>query len=162
MDKIHRYRATVEWKGNLGQGTSDYKSYSRNHDVVVKGKPLIPGSADTSFRGDGARYTPEDMLVSSLSACHMLWYLHLCAVNGIIVLDYADEAEGEMQENADGSGQFVQVTLNPSVFVSDSSMIRKATALHADANRMCFIARSVNFPVNHNPKVVCSKKEYFG
>lgn len=158
MPRTHHYPVTLSWKGNLGEGTSDYKSYSRNHEIVIKGKPVLAGSSDGAFRGDTSRYTPEDMLVSSLAACHMLWYLHLCAVNNVVVLEYSDEAEGEMHENADGSGQFVNVILRPHVAVSEQSMIEKANSLHAEANRMCFIARSVNFPVHHRAKIVCHEK----
>lgn len=154
MERSHRYKTTINWKGNLGNGTRDYKSYSRNYDIHAEGKPLLAGSSDPSFRGDTARYSPEDLLVASLSGCHMLWYLHLCAVNGVIVVDYVDEAIGEMQENGDGSGEFKSVMLSPRVTVADDSMIDKAQALHAEANRMCFIARSVNFPVVHRPEVI--------
>jgi len=155
MTKLHHYTATISWKGNQGRGTLDYKSYSREHDITIKGKPPIPGSSDPSFRGDRSRYSPEDTLVSSLSACHMLWYLHLCAVNGVIVVGYIDHALGEMKENDDGSGQFTKVMLHPRVTVSDQKMVEKAKALHADANSMCFIARSVNFPVHHVPEILC-------
>jgi len=158
MARSHQYRTSLLWTGNLGQGTSDYRAYSRNHEITAEGKPTLPGTSDPAFRGDVSRYTPEDLLVSSLSSCHMLWYLHLCAVNGVIVIDYTDQAYGEMLENPDGSGQFVQVTLHPRVVVSQSSMIRLATSLHHDANRMCFIARSVNFPVHHKPEVTCYEK----
>lgn len=158
MTKSHLYKTTIHWKGNTGKGTLDYQSYSRNHDVSVNGKPVLPGSSDAAFRGDKSRYTPEDLLVSSLSGCHMLWYLHLCAVNGVVVVDYRDEAEGEMWENTDGSGQFRQVTLHPRVAVTEPAMFDKAQSLHVEANRMCFIARSVNFPVHHKPEVTCYEK----
>jgi organic hydroperoxide reductase OsmC/OhrA len=85
----------------------------------------------------------------------MLWYLHLCAVNGVVVVDYTDSAEGEMSENADGSGEFVSVILKPRVTVSKPSMFDKAQSLHAEAHRLCFIARSVIFPVLHRPEVSC-------
>ena len=158
MTRSHHYRTSLTWKGNLGKGTSDYRAYSRNHEVVVNGKPVLPATSDPAFRGDITRYTPEDLLVSSLSSCHMLWYLHLCAINGVNVIDYHDDAQGEMLENSDGSGQFLEVTLHPRVVVSDASMIRGATSLHHEANRMCFIARSVNFPVHHKPEVTCYEK----
>lgn len=158
MARHHHYRATVSWTGNLGSGTSDYKGYSRNHEISMEGKPVIPASSDPAFRGDTSRYTPEDLLVSSLSGCHMLWYLHLCAVNKIHVVDYKDYAEGEMMENADGSGQFTRVTLHPKVTVSESWMMEKAKSLHKDAHHMCFIARSVNFPLDHQPEVICYEK----
>lgn len=158
MEKTHFYTATITWKGNSGNGTRDYRAYSRDHDISIEGKPQIPGSSDPSFRGDKSKYSPEDLLVSSLSGCHMLWYLHLCASNGVGVTQYVDQAVGEMMENADGSGQFSRVTLRPQVTISEESMIEKAKALHADAHRLCFIARSVNFPVDHIPEIVCYEK----
>jgi organic hydroperoxide reductase OsmC/OhrA len=158
MKKLHHYKTSVVWTGNLGSGTLQYQGYSRNHEISVTGKPVITGSSDAAFRGERTHYTPEDFLVSSLSSCHMLWYLHLCAVNGVVVIDYRDEAVGEMWENTDGSGQFSKVTLYPRVVVSDPGMSEKAQALHDDANRMCFIARSVNFPVHHKPEVSCYEK----
>lgn len=158
MTKSHNFRTTISWTGNLGTGTDSYRSYSRNHDITVEGKPVIAGSSDASFKGDRSRHTPEDLLVSSLSGCHMLWYLHLCAINGVVVLAYDDDAEGEMLENEDGSGQFLQVTLHPRVVVADPAMMDLARSLHADANHKCFIARSVNFPVNHQPHVTCLEK----
>ena len=158
MTRTHHYHTSLLWKGNLGKGTSDYLAYSRNHELIVDGKPVLPATSDQAFLGDASRYTPEDLLVSSLSSCHMLWYLHLCAVSGIIVVDYTDDAHGEMAENIDGSGEFVQVTLHPRVVVSDAAMISNARSLHLEANRMCFIARSVNFPVHHKPEVICYEK----
>lgn len=149
--KQHSYSATITWTGNQGSGTSEYKAYSRNHIISAAGKKDIEGSSDPSFRGDKSRYSPEDLLLDSISACHMLWYLHLCSVNGIIVLAYEDNATAIMQEEKDGSGQFTEAMLNPRVTVQNENMISKANALHHEANKLCFIARSVNFPVHHNP-----------
>lgn len=148
----HQYKTTLTWTGNTGTGTSGYRAYSRNHELTTpEGKPTIPASSDPSFRGDRTRYNPEELLVSSISSCHMLWYLHLCSEAGVIVVDYVDTATGVMTENPDGSGQFVEVTLYPAVIVSDASMVEKANSLHHRANEMCFIAQSVNFPVLHEP-----------
>jgi organic hydroperoxide reductase OsmC/OhrA len=154
MSHIHQYKATIQWVGNTGSGTNDYKSYSRNHEIRIDGKRDLFCSSDPGFRGDKTRHNPEELLVASISGCHMLWYLHLCAVNGVVVVDYADDAVGEMEENKDGSGQFVQITLHPKVTVKDSTMIEKANMLHGQANEMCFIARSVKFPVHHKPVAV--------
>jgi organic hydroperoxide reductase OsmC/OhrA len=151
---MHHYKATTTWVGNRGQGTANYRAYDRNHDIAVEGRPDILCSSDPAFRGDTSRHNPEILLVASLSGCHMLWYLHLCADNNIIVTEYTDEATGMMEENKDGSGQFVEVTLNPRVTVADKSMIEKANELHHRANQMCFIARSVKFPVHHKPVAV--------
>jgi organic hydroperoxide reductase OsmC/OhrA len=149
--KQHTYTATITWTGNQGTGTSEYKAYSRNHIISAEGKKDIEGSSDPSFRGDKSRYSPEDLLLDSISACHMLWYLHLCSANGVIVLAYEDHATATMTEEKDGSGQFTAATLNPIVTVQHENMVAKANALHHEANKLCFIARSVNFPVHHKP-----------
>ena len=154
MNKVHQYDTIVTWKGNLGNGTDTYRTYSRDHEITINGKHALFGSSDSAFRGDPSRHTPEDLLVSSIAGCHLLWYLHLCAVNGVLVLAYADHAHGRMQENEDGSGQFTAVTLKPRVAVAAKSMTEKARTLHTDAHRMCFIARSVNFPVTVIPEIV--------
>ncbi|MDB4923682.1 OsmC family protein [Mucilaginibacter sp.] len=147
----HHYKTNIAWTGNLGNGTSDYRSYERSHTITVDGKPTIPASSDPSFRGSNIRYNPEELLVASLSSCHMLWYLHLCSVVGIVVIEYTDEAKGIMIETSDGGGHFKEVTLYPRVIVSDESMIDEANALHQKANKMCFVANSCNFPVFHKP-----------
>jgi len=147
----HKYSATITWTGNQGTGTSSYRAYNRNHVINIEGKPEIPGSSDPSFRGDASRYNPEEMLLASLSTCHMLWYLHLCSEAGVIVVDYADKATGTMIETADGGGYFSEVTLHPGVVVTDAAMVTKANELHHKANKLCFIANSVNFPIHHQP-----------
>lgn len=151
MGYLHQYKATTTWVGNRGTGTSDYKAYDRNHDISMDGKQTLLCSSDPSFRGDRTRQNPEELLVASLSGCHMLWYLHLAATNGVVVTEYIDEASGMMEENPDGSGQFKEVKLRPKVTVTEKHMIEKANSLHHQANKMCFIARSVNFPVHHEP-----------
>ena len=154
MAKTHRYQVTVEWTGNTGTGTASYRSYERRHEISAgPSKPPIPGSSDPSFRGDPARWNPEELLVASLSACHKLWYLHLCAISGIVVTAYIDHAEGEMLEQADGSGRFVRVALRPRVTVAPESDLAKARELHDRAHAMCFIASSVNFAVGHEPEI---------
>ena len=151
--KQHTYEVRMKWTGNDGEGTKTYKSYRRDHTIVCEGKPEIPGSSDPNFRGDPSRYNPEELLVASLSSCHMLWYLHLCAVNHISVLEYHDAASGVMHENTDGSGQFARVVLKPTVTVSMGNDHDKAGELHHQAHRLCFIARSVNFPVEVQPEI---------
>jgi organic hydroperoxide reductase OsmC/OhrA len=151
MKGQHIYKVTIRWTGNNGNGTINYRSYSRNHVISIENKADILGSSDPSFRGDSTRYNPEDLLVSSLSACHMLWYLHLCAEAGVIVIDYVDNASGIMVETQDGGGHFREVTLNPIVTVKEVNMVEKANKLHAKANELCFVANSVNFPVHHKP-----------
>lgn len=148
----HLYNITVTWTGNEGKGTLDYNSYSRNHKIFTKGKyDSILSSSDPAFKGDKSRYNPEDLFLSSLSSCHMLWYLHLCTTHKITVTNYIDNAMGTMQEANDGSGKFVEVILNPEVQILEKKKLEKAKSLHRDAHKMCFIANSCNFKIKHNP-----------
>jgi organic hydroperoxide reductase OsmC/OhrA len=153
MAKEHHYAATVEWTGNQGSGTSSHRGYARAHEIRIPGKPPIPGSSDPGFRGDASRYNPEDLLVASLSACHTLWYLSLCAGAGIVVTKYVDRAEGTMLEETDGSGRFTAVLLKPQVTLKRGADLAKAHDLHGAAHKMCFIANSMNFPVAHEPTI---------
>jgi organic hydroperoxide reductase OsmC/OhrA len=153
MSKLHTYRATVRWTGDLGTGTSSYRDYSRAHAIEAPGKSPIAGSSDPAFRGDAAAWNPEELLVASLSTCHQLWYLHLAAVNGIVVKSYVDTAEGTMSEEADGGGRFTRVVLRPRVHIALGGDMAKARALHRQAHAKCFIANSVNFPVECEPEI---------
>lgn len=152
-EKQHHYTTRTEWTGNLGEGTTNYRAYSRDHLISAAGKAELPGSSDPAFRGDATRWNPEEMLVASLSSCHMLWYLHLCAQAKIVVLAYHDDAQGTMAEGAAGGGHFSQVTLRPVATLAAGSDEAAAKALHDDAHHLCFIANSVNFPVAIEPTV---------
>ena len=151
--KTHAYTATLTWTGNTGTGTSHYRAYSRNHELSAPGKPVLPGSSDPAFRGDGARWNPEQLLVASLSSCHLLWYLHLAAEAGIVVSAYTDAASGTMLEEPDGAGQFTEAVLRPVVTIRATDDAAKAHALHQAAHAKCYIARSVNFPVRVEPRM---------
>jgi organic hydroperoxide reductase OsmC/OhrA len=165
VSKWHSYHVSVTWTGNRGTGTSGYRSYDRSHEVTAgppddrheslgRGRPQpIAGSSDPAFRGDPEGWNPEQLLTVALSQCHMLWYLHLCAVAGVVVTGYCDDAVGTMAEEPDGGGQFTEVVLRPRVIVRSPDMIEKAAGLHRDAHEKCFIARSVNFTVRHEPVV---------
>ena len=154
MNGVHNYNLTIKWTGNKGTGTSDYRTYERSHIIQIENKVDIAGSSDPAFRGDKTKHNPEELLLAALSTCHMLSYLHVCVMNGVVVVDYTDNATGKMVETPNGGGHFEEVMLNPVVTVKDSSMIEKANALHHKASELCFIANSVNFPVHHNPTCV--------
>lgn len=157
MSKHHNYNVKIEWTGNKGSGTSSYRAYERSHSIQVEGKPEILGSSDPAFRGDNTKHNPEDMLVASLSACHMLFYLHLCAEAGITVVEYVDNVSGTMEETPNGGGRFTEVILRPTVMITDKSRTEEANQLHHKANELCFIANSCNFPVRHEPS--CQVRE---
>lgn len=150
----HTYAATITWTGNRGTGTSAYTDYDRNHTIHAEGKPLLEASSDTAFRGDGSRYNPEELLLASVSGCHMLWYLHLCADQKIIVESYVDDAAGEMHIAANGIGRFTGITLRPRIKLQDAQTATQAIALHQKAHEFCFIANSLNFPVIVEPLIL--------
>jgi organic hydroperoxide reductase OsmC/OhrA len=151
VEKKHTYRVRVTWTGNQGTGTANHLGYSRAHEIAAPGKPVIVGSSDPGFRGDGARWNPEELLLASASACHKLWYLGLCAQAGIVVISYEDNADGFMIEEANGAGQFTSIVLKPIVTLAQGANAEAAEDLHHKAHEMCFIARSLNFPVEINP-----------
>ena len=148
----HDYRCQLSWD-EPGGGTVDYRSYSRRFRVAIDGKPDLVGSADPGFRGDPQLHNPEDLLLASLSSCHMLSYLALCALRGVRVVGYADQAEGRMVTRQGGGGCFEGVTLRPRVVVAPGSDLDLARSLHRDAHEMCFISSSVSFPVSCEPDV---------
>ena len=154
MTKQHNYSLTTKWTGNTGTGTSNYVAFERSHIIIVENKIEILGSSDPAFRGDKTKHNPEDLLLASISSCHMLWYLHLCATAEIIVTDYIDNATGIMVETSNGGGKFTEVTLNPLITISDILMTEKAIELHNRANELCFVANSLNFPVYHRPTCI--------
>jgi organic hydroperoxide reductase OsmC/OhrA len=150
----HSYDVTVTWTGNQGTGTSHYRAYDRTHTVTTAGRPDLLGSADPTFHGDRERWNPEQLLLAALSQCHLLSYLHVCVNEGVVVTDYVDEATGSMTTDPDGSGRFTEVLLRPRVTVADGSMVAAAEKAHHRANRLCFIANSVRFPIRHEPETV--------
>ncbi len=151
-DKRHTYSIRLDWTGNQGTGTSAYRAYySRAHEISAQSKTAIAGSSDPVFRGDAARWNPAELLIAALSACHQLWYLHLCADTGIVVVAYSDDASGVEIEQADGAGQFESVTLRPHAKLAAGSDENIARRLHDAAAEKCFIARSVSFKVEHEP-----------
>ena len=149
----HHYAVRATWTGDRGTGTSGYRDYDRAVTLEIDGKPTLAASADRPFRGDPAKWNPEDMLVAALSQCHLLSYLHACVTAGVVVVGYSDEASGVMVEDGRGGAAFREVVLRPHVVVAEKGMVDAATAAHAQAHEWCFIARSVNFPVRHEPTI---------
>ena len=148
----HTYAVTVEWTGNRGTGTSGYRAYGRQHTISAGTKPAIPGSSDTAFQGNAERWNPEDLLVASASACHKLWYLHLCSDAGIAVLRYLDNAQGTMLDSPQ-RGSFTRIVLRPQVVIRDGDDRDLAQRLHHAAHEKCYIANSVNFPIICEPTI---------
>lgn len=158
MPKEHNYKAEIKWTGNTGEGTKNYTAYSRAHEISGDGgKEIILASADPIYRGEASRYNPEELVVAAIAGCHMLWYLHLCADAGIIVVDYEDKASGILTETDDGNGRFAEVTIRPRVTIKSEADSDVAKVLHHEAHKFCFIANSMNFPVKYEPEILVEK-----
>ncbi len=153
MNTEHSFAVSVEWQGNRGTGTSGYRDFSRAVELRAEGKHAILASAAQTFHGDADRWNPEEELIAALAQCHLLSYLHVATQAGVIIESYTDAATGTLRTNPDSSGALVEVVLHPVVTISAGDPAT-ALALHAEANRLCFIANSVNFPVRHEPQIL--------
>ena len=153
-ERAHEYAARLVWTGNSGRGTASYTSYDRRFEAVIAGKPDLAGTADPAFRGEPGRHNPEDFFLTAIAACHMLFYLALCARRGIRVLAYQDEVRGRMTVRADGGGRFEEVILHPRVTIEKPDDERLAMQLHDTAHEHCFIANSCAVPIRHQASVV--------
>lgn len=151
MAHEHNYKLTAEWTGNKGDGNKNIRTYDRSHTISIQGKPELFLTTDNAAVGDKSKLNPEDLLVSALSSCHLLSYLYLCSLEGIVITAYTDNATGIMIENSSGGGSFKEVTLNPIFYVADANNAEKAIELHHKAHEICYIANSVNFEVKCNP-----------
>jgi organic hydroperoxide reductase OsmC/OhrA len=149
MAQRHDYSSRIRWTGDRGEGTKTYRGYDRTWRIETPGKPVIECSNDPLLGGDPARPNPEDLLLSSLSACHMLWYLHLACNAGIVVLGYEDEPLGVGETTPDGAGRFIEAALRPRITVPRGTDLARADAVHHEIHKVCFIARSVSFPVRY-------------
>jgi organic hydroperoxide reductase OsmC/OhrA len=154
MSSQHIFKVETNWTQQAGETTTKSRGYSRNHSVRIEGKLTdLKVSAAKVFKGDAALHNPEDLLLSALSSCHMMSFFYLCSLHHIDVVSYQDHAEGILEVNSIGKGQFILVKLNPVVIVSQPEMLEKAKTLHTEANNLCFIANSCNFPITHHAEV---------
>ena len=149
MAEEHQYAAQMVWTEDRGVRTRDYRAY--DHEVRRgRHKAGHPGSSDPGFRGAGSQWNPDELLVAALSQCHMLWYLHRCSVNGVALATREDPSEGVIVESEDGSDCFERITLRPRVTLTRAKMVNN------EAYRLCFIANSLNFPIDTEPEFLVS------
>jgi len=159
MSSEHAYTTRLVWEGNTGEGTAGYTTYGRQYRVLVAGKPDLPGSADPVFRGEAGKHNPEDLFLASISACHMLVYLALCARTGVRVLSYEDDARGTVRMRPGGGGRFEEVVLHPAVTVAEGEDVERAVRLHDRAHELCFIANSCSVAIRHEPAVATASPD---
>jgi organic hydroperoxide reductase OsmC/OhrA len=144
----HGYSSRIAWTGNRGDGTIRYRGYDRTWDIITPGKPIISCSNDPLLGGDPALPNPEDLLLSALAACHMLWYLHYASADGIVVTAYQDTPIGIGDTAPSGAGRFLKAMLKPHITLAAGSDLAAADAIHGRIHAVCFLARSVNFPIS--------------
>ncbi len=134
------HRAGVSWEGGA-------EGDVRAHDVLL-GTQSLPSSSALEFEGDDTKSNPERLLVAALSSCHMLWFLALARKKGFEVASYEDDAEGIL----DGK-RFTSATLRPRVrWAADPPSAEAIEDFHRRAHDRCFIASSVDFPVEVEPQ----------
>lgn len=151
MANQHSYTLDLKWNGNKND---DPRTYDRSFILSANGKTEIMGSADSFSRGDAKRWNPEEMLLASLSSCHMLWYLYLCSTSKIIVTSYQDHPTGILNIDPNGISRFIEATLNPQIVIADSTRHEEALSLQQQAHDKCYIVNSVNFEVKVKPQVI--------
>jgi organic hydroperoxide reductase OsmC/OhrA len=152
--KSQQFTSTIVWTGNRGEGTRTYRGYDRTWDIAISGKAVVHCSNDPQLGGDPSKMNPEELLLTALASCHMLWYLHLASDAGIVVTAYKDEPMGEGETLKNGAGRFTSAVIRPEITVRAGADLVLAAALHERVHEFCFIARSVNFPIRYEPRFV--------
>jgi organic hydroperoxide reductase OsmC/OhrA len=139
------YRATIDWSLEPG-GDFEKGRYSRAHTVAFS-EHVVPGTASHHVVGKWAApgaVDPEEMLVASISACHMLTFLHMARLAGFTITRYRDAALGVMEKNAQGRMAVTRVTLRPEItYEGRRPTEAERDHLHHQAHEECFIANSV-------------------
>jgi organic hydroperoxide reductase OsmC/OhrA len=154
MTDTHTFETTLAWPADAAQNLPPDPAFSRSSLLAAPGKPVIVASSPAVFGGDAARYNPEEMLMLSLSQCHLLTYLAIAAKKRMSVLKYEDRVTGTLGIGASGKMQMVDVLLRPRVTVAKGTSLANAQALHEKAHANCFIANSVNFTVRNEPSII--------
>ena len=139
------YRATVEW---TGEGDFAANRYSRAHVWRFDGGAEVPASSSPQVvpvpLSNPAGVDPEEALIASASACHMLWFLHLARDAGLVVTRYSDEAVGAMGKDERGRTAFTRIALRPSIeFAGEAPDAEALARLHHAAHEACFIANTL-------------------
>lgn len=151
----HSFLVDLNWPEEVtNPDQNDTKVSAKNHTISITGKEGLKVSAAKAFKGDPTKYNPEDLLLSSLTSCHMMSYLYVCQKNKIQVRSYSDHAEAILEVNSDGSGRITKVILRPTVTIPPTADINLAQSLHKEASKLCFIANSCNFEIVYEPKIL--------
>ena len=154
MSDIHTFETFLTWPADAAQKLPPDPAFSRDGVLAATGKPDIPGSSPAVFGGDATRYSPEELMMLSLSECHMLTYLAIAAKKRLGILKYQDRVTGSLGVGPSGKTQMIEVLLRPRVTVTKGTNLEDVRVMHEKAHANCFIANSVNFTVRNEPEVV--------
>jgi organic hydroperoxide reductase OsmC/OhrA len=154
MAEEHVFETRLEYPADKAQKLPPDPDFSRDNRLIVEGHPEMPGALPAALGGHNRGYSPEDLMILSLSECHCLTYLRLAQKNRLAIRRYEDRATGRLGKNAAGMTQLLEVVLRPRVTVARGTDLAAARTLHERAHHHCFMANSVNFPVLHEPEIV--------
>jgi organic hydroperoxide reductase OsmC/OhrA len=155
MNDQHRFEASIHWPADAAQKLPPDPAFSRNAVLASPGHPAVPGSSPTVFGGEASRYNPEELVTLALAHCHMLTYLSLASKKRVAVLAYDDNATSVLgKDPTSGKMKLLSARLKPKVTVARGTNLDEARAMHGKAHEYCFVAGSVNFPVEVVPEIV--------
>jgi organic hydroperoxide reductase OsmC/OhrA len=145
---MSEHRITLKWE--KGDAPFTYNEYPRNHALSFKnGQETVIASASPTYKGDGSKCDPEDMLVAALSSCHMLSFLAIAAKKKLTVQSYEDDAVGFLEDDG-GKLWISRVILRPKVTIDADE--ETLAHIHHLAHEACFIANSVKTDVKVEPR----------
>jgi organic hydroperoxide reductase OsmC/OhrA len=148
--RVHRYTASCAWRGSTAAG---YDAYERTHEAKAPPAPaMLQLSSDLAFRGDPALLNPEQLLVLAAASCQLLSFLAVAARARIDVIEYRDDAEGEMPED-DPPMRITRITLRPQIVVREDASEGRVRHLVEVAHRECFIANSLTTELVVEPDI---------
>jgi organic hydroperoxide reductase OsmC/OhrA len=150
---MSEHHAQVRWKRTSADFT--YDTYNRAHEVVFKnGDLVLAASSAPAFKGDADRVDPEEAFVASLSSCHMLTFLAICARKRLPLDSYDDDASGTLEKGEGGRLWMGNVILRPRVRFANGTVVDDAMLgeIHHKSHEECFIANSVKTNVRVEPR----------
>lgn len=157
MSDTHVFEITLTYPASTAQATPPDANFSRNNIMKSAGKHEVAASSPATFGGDDTRYNPEELMLMSLSECHMLTYLAIAAKKQMKIVRYEDRATGQLgmgEFGVVGKTSMQRVTLHPRVTVAKGTNLDDARAMHVKAHANCFMANSVNFLITAEPEII--------
>jgi organic hydroperoxide reductase OsmC/OhrA len=148
---MNEHHAAIRWRRTSADYT--YDTYNRAHEIAFKdGAVVLAASSAPDFKGDDALVNPEEAFVASLSSCHMLTFLAICARKRLTVETYDDDAVGFLDRGPSGKLWMGRAVLRPCVRFAGPVDEATLAELHHKSHENCFIANSVTTDVTIEPR----------